>query len=144
MTQTIEAEARKEASRLAPVRALENTLHSYRNALLADLARAADGDARQRVRDRIRDTARLIRNGLVPLLDWLARDGHDAEARFRVGRILAELDEFAHPAAALPADQFNAACAHCPLMQDLPRKLDLLAAGIATIATAHKEAGHGR
>lgn len=134
MTKTQTAEDRQSAARPAHVRALENTLGNYRNALLADLARGDTPDKRAIARDQIRDLARLIRNGILPLaIAWNA-EGTDPAAHHHLKAMVDELDGFAHPAGGIPAQGFNAACAHCPLVHDLPRKLELLAAGIGRLS----------
>lgn len=123
-------EARLAASYPEHAAALERALESFRNRLLADLARAETLEARARVRDQIRDVARLIRWGILPIAAYLSRGTDCPELSTRVQHVLSELDGFAHPAAGLPQNLGTPACAACPVLNEIPRKLELIAAGI--------------
>ena len=126
-------EAQRAASYPTHARALEQALESYRNRLLADLTRAETVAERARVRDHIRDVARLIRWGVLPVAEHLSRGQDCPELKNRVQHVLAELERVAHPDAGLPPNIGHPSCAHCPALNAIPHKLELLAVGIGRL-----------
>jgi hypothetical protein len=117
----------------AHARALEQSLESFRNRLLADLTRAESLATRAVVRDNIRDVARLVRWGILPVAAHLSKGADCPEVFSRVSHVLSELERYAHPDAGLPPMVGSLQCASCPLLNEIPRKLELLAAGIGRL-----------
>lgn len=129
MRQTTEAEIRTEAARPHFIRAIETTLDVQRERLFHDLGRAQTEFDRELVREKIRDLARLIQNGITPLADHVFSDGTDTAFKYRLGRLLDDLYEAAHPKGSLPLPPKDDAVASALIT--LATKIDALAIGVA-------------